>query len=62
MVTGKTIMNPTPRQTDEESKKAIEEFLKNGGVIEQCKPFARTENLEIKGGFYGRKPKKKEEE
>jgi|TARA_R110000782_G_scaffold148554_1_gene241278 hypothetical protein len=55
-------MNPTPRQTDEESKKAVEEFLANGGKIEQCKPFARTENIEIKGGFYGRKPKKKEEE
>ena len=54
-------MNPTPRQTDEESKKAVEEFLAKGGVIEQCEPFARTENLEIKGGFYGRKPKKKEE-
>jgi|TARA_R110000744_G_scaffold325865_1_gene431711 hypothetical protein len=54
-------MNPTPRQTDEESAKAIEEFLKKGGKIEVCEPFARTENLEIKGGFYGRKPKKKEE-
>ncbi len=54
-------MNPTPRQTDEESKKAVEEFLANGGEIEVCEPFARTENLEIKGGFYGRKPKKKEE-
>ena len=55
-------MNPTPRQTDEESEKAIEEFLKKGGKIEVCEPFARTENLEIKGGFYGRKPKKKEDE
>jgi len=54
-------MNPTPRETDEESKKAVEEFLAKGGKVQQCEPFARTENLEIKGGFYGRKPKKKEE-
>jgi len=55
-------MNPTPRQTDEESTKAVEEFLANGGKITHCEPFARTENLEVRGGFYGRKPKKKEEE
>jgi hypothetical protein len=55
-------MNPTPRETDEESTKAIEEFLAKGGKITQCEPFARTEDLEIKGGFYGRKSKKKEEE
>ena len=54
-------MNPTPRETDDESKKAVEEFLAKGGKIQQCEPFARTENLEVKGGFYGRKPKKKEE-
>ena len=54
-------MNPTPREIDDEAQKAIDEFLAKGGVIEQCKPFARTENLETKGGFYGRKPKKKEE-
>ena len=55
-------MNPSPRQTDDKTKKAIEEFLAKGGKITQCEPFARTENLQIKGGFYGRKPKKKEDE
>jgi hypothetical protein len=55
-------MNPTPRKTDEESQRAIEEFLAKGGKIQQCKPFERTEDIEIRGGFYGRKPKKKEEE
>ena len=54
-------MNPTPRETDDETKKLMDEFLAKGGKIEVCEPFARTENLEIKGGFYGRKPKKKEE-
>ncbi len=55
-------MNPTPRQTDDETKKLMDEFLAKGGKIEVCEPFARTENLEIKGGFYGRKPKKKDGE
>ena len=54
-------MNPTPRKTDDETKRLMDEFLAKGGKIEVCEPFARTENLEIKGGFYGRKPKKKEE-
>ena len=55
-------MNPTPRETDKESERLIKEFLEKGGKIEQCDPFARTPDLEVKGGFYGRKPKKKEEE
>ena len=55
-------MNPTPRETDDETKRLMDEFLAKGGEIEVCEPFARTENLEIKGGFYGRKPKKKEGE
>ena len=54
-------MNPTPRKTDEDSQRAIDEFLAKGGKIQHCAPFARTEDIEIKGGFYGRKPKKKEE-
>ena len=40
-------MNPTPRETDEESEKAIKEFLAKGGEIEVCEPFARTEELEL---------------
>jgi ABC-type uncharacterized transport system involved in gliding motility auxiliary subunit len=55
-------MNPTPREKDEESQKAIDEFLAKGGKIQQCEPFARTENLTHASSFYGRKPKKKEEE
>ena len=54
-------MNPTPRKKDEDSQKAVEEFLAKGGKIQQCEPFARTENLEYASSFYGRKPKKKEE-
>ena len=55
-------MNPTPRETDDETKRLMDEFLKNGGKITQCEPFARTEDIQIKGGFYGRKKKKKETE
>lgn len=55
-------MNPTPRKTDDETKKLMDEYLKNGGKITQCEPFARTEDIQIKGGFYGRKKKKKETE
>ena len=54
-------MNPAPRDSDEESKKLIEEWLKKGNKITLCPPEARTENLEFKHSFYGRKPKKKEE-
>lgn len=55
-------MNPTPRETDDETKRLMDEYLKKGGKITQCEPFARTENIEIKGGFYGRKKKKKDGE
>ena len=43
------------------TEEQLQEFLDKGGKIQQCPPGARTENLEVKGGFYGRKPKKKEE-
>jgi len=54
-------MNPPPHKRDDATEKAIQEFLKNGGKITKCESMARTENIEIKGGFYGRKKKKKEE-
>jgi len=44
------------------TEKQLQEFLDKGGKIQYCEPFARTENIEVKGGFYGRKPKKKESE
>ena len=54
-------MGQTNRTKDEESDKAIQEFLAKGGEITQCEPFARTEDIEYKGGFYGKKKKKKED-
>ena len=44
------------------SQKQIDEFLAKGGTITKCPPGARTENIEVKGGFYGRKKKKGEDE
>ncbi len=55
-------MNPVSREVDDESKRLMEEYLDKGGKITYCEPMARTENIEVKGGFYGRKPKKKKEE
>jgi hypothetical protein len=52
------------RQTKEGgmTEKQLQDFLDKGGTITKCPPGARTEDINFKGGFYGRKPKKKEEE
>ena len=55
-------MTPVMRETDNESKKAIEDYLAKGGKITQCPPNARTEEIGFKGGFYAKRRKKKEEE
>ena len=54
-------MNPVPRQTDDEMKKAIADYLGNGGEVTQCPPNKRSEEIDFKGGFYTRRKKKKEE-
>ena len=55
-------MNPTPRERDEETQRAIDEFLAKGGVIEKLPYGKRTDDLTVKNSFYGRKKKKTEEE
>ena len=56
-------MNPVPRSHDDETQKAIDEYLAKGGKITYCPDSARTEDIDYKGGgFYGRKKKKKSEE
>lgn len=55
------MMNSPPRKKDEEAQQAIDEFLAKGGKIQQCKPFERTETLDFKSGFYGRKKKKSQD-
>ena len=42
------------------SEKQIQEFLDKGGKITQCPPGARTEEINFKGGFYGKKKNKQE--
>jgi hypothetical protein len=44
------------------TQEELQEYLDNGGKITHCEPMATTENIVFKGGFYGRKPTKKEEE
>ena len=43
------------------TKEQLQEYLDKGGTITKCPPGARTENIEVKGGFYGRKKKKADE-
>ena len=50
-------MNPLPKD-ENVSQKQIDEFLAKGGKITQCPPGQRTENIDYKGGFYGKKKKK----
>jgi hypothetical protein len=54
-------MNPTPRKNNEESQKAIDEFLAKGGKIEVIPYGKKTENLDSTISFYGRKKKSKSE-
>ncbi|WP_395006967.1 hypothetical protein [Cypionkella sp.] len=54
-------MNPVPRQLNDEDDKLIKEYLKNGGTITYGAKYARSEEVEFKGGFYGNRKTKKEE-
>jgi N-acetyl-gamma-glutamylphosphate reductase len=53
-------MIPEPKPQNA-SDKLIQEFLENGGEIIQCESGARTEDIDFKGSFYGKRKKKKEE-
>jgi hypothetical protein len=52
------------RQSKEKgmTEEQLQEFLDKGGKITVCPPGARTEDIDYKTSFYGRKPKKKEDE
>ena len=56
------MMGQHGRKVDEDSQKAIDEYLKNGGKITYCNPGERTDDISYTGGFYGRKKSKKEDE
>ena len=40
------------------TQEQLQEYLDKGGKITKCPPGARTEEIEYKGGFYGKKKKK----
>jgi len=42
------------------TQEQLQEYLDKGGKITVCPPGARTEEIDYKGGFYGRKKKKKD--
>lgn len=51
---------PTPKEVTTESlQKMVQEYIANGGEVKQCEPFARSEVVEYKRGFWGRPGKKK---
>lgn len=56
------MMSQTPRDTSEEDKKLIKEYLDKGGKITHYQPGERSEEIEFKGGFYTRRKKKKEDQ
>lgn len=49
------------RDIDDKSQKAIDEFLAKGGKIQQIPTGQRSEEIDYKGGFYGKKKKKAED-
>jgi len=40
------------------TEEQLKAYLDKGGKITVCPPGARTENIDFKGGFYGKKTKK----
>ena len=49
--------SPKKQIKRDEMSEAVKEYLKKGGKITKCEPFARTENLVV--GQWGRKNAKK---
>lgn len=54
-------MNPIGKTLDDESQRAIQEYLDKGGEITYCERDARTENIQYTGGMWGRRKKKEPE-
>ena len=49
------------RDIDDKSQKAIDEFLAKGGKIQKIPTGQRSEEIDYKGSFYGKKKKKAED-
>lgn len=43
------------------TEKQLQDYIDKGGKITKCPPGAHTEEIDYKGGFYGKKKKKAEE-
>jgi len=56
------MMNPPPKEHDEETQKLNNDYLKKGGEITYCAKGERSESIDFKGGYYTKRKKKKEEE
>lgn len=55
-------MNPTPRSMSDEEKDLVEQYLKNGGTVTQCKAGKTTYELGISNNQWGqKKPKEKKD-
>jgi hypothetical protein len=55
-------MKPTQINQSDSTKKDIDEWLAKGNKIEKIPYGKRSDNVEEKGGFYGRKKKTQESE
>ena len=44
------------------TKEQLEEFFDRGGTITKCPTGARTEDIDYKGSFYGKKKKTQKED
>jgi hypothetical protein len=51
-------MNPVPRKHNEETEKAIQEFLDKGGKIQQFEYGKKSESVDHAYSFYGKTKKK----
>jgi hypothetical protein len=50
-------MNPVGRKLSDEDQKLVDEYLKKGGTIKKGVSGRRTEDIEFKNGFYGKRKK-----
>jgi len=54
-------MNPVSRKLSDEDQKLVDEYLQKGGTITKGVSGQRTEDIEFKNGFYGKRKKQKKE-
>lgn len=55
-------MNPPHRSLSQEEKDLVQQYLDQGGTVQQINPGERSEEIEYTGGFYQRRKKKADAE